>query len=98
MIREKNDRSIIGKFARYSEVLNLNLFKVLLVVKKIQIIQIQSFIEDTVAGNPDLASSYLAGQTYEKRNIKVVVLKTPSSSKRIWMGKVNLLIYLKNIK
>lgn len=65
MKRSLGDRSIVGKFARYSE--------------------IQSYIADVVSENPDLASSYITGQTYENRNLNVLVLKTPTSKRSIWM-------------
>lgn len=64
-VKRSIDRSIVGKFARYSE--------------------IQSFLDDVVSGNPDLASTYIAGQTYEKRNLRVLVLKTPTASKSVWI-------------
>ena len=65
MVRNGDDRSIVGKYARYTE--------------------IQNFIDQTVLDNPSLASSYVAGQTYEKRNLKVIVLKTSTSKRNIWI-------------
>jgi carboxypeptidase A2 len=44
-----------------------------------------SFIDETVAQNPDIASSYVAGQTYQQRNLKVIVLKTSTSKRNIWI-------------
>lgn len=42
-----------------------------------------------VSENPDLMSSYSAGTTYEKREIKVLKIHEQSSTtkKTIWMGK-----------
>lgn len=42
-----------------------------------------SFIDDVVAANPTIASQYIAGQTYEKRNLKVIVLKTATSKRNV---------------
>jgi hypothetical protein len=47
--------------------------------------EIMNYIDDLAAENPDLVSSYVTGQTYEKRNIKVVVLKTKSSKRNVWI-------------
>jgi len=60
-----NSKSIIGSFARHSEV--------------------QSFIRDIIADNSDIASSYVAGKTHEQRDLTVLVLKTESSKKSIWI-------------
>jgi hypothetical protein len=49
-------------------------------------VKMMSFIDEVVAANPSIASSYIAGQTYEKRNLKVIVLKTSTSKKNIWIG------------
>jgi hypothetical protein len=38
-----------------------------------------------VIDHPDLASSYVAGKTEENRELKVLVVKTPSSSRAIWI-------------
>ena len=48
-----------------------------------------NFIETTVASNNDLASSYVAGQTVENRQLKVIKLRAPdvSTNKAIWIGK-----------
>jgi hypothetical protein len=35
-------------------------------------------LDGVVKANPSLASTYIAGQTYEKRNISVLVIKTPT--------------------
>ena len=47
--------------------------------------EIQNFIDDIVRSNQDIASSYIAGKTYEKRDLKVVVLKTDKSKRSIWL-------------
>ena len=46
-----------------------------------------SYLDSVVEENPNLASSYVADQTYEKRNLRVIVLKDGSPSKAIWLGK-----------
>jgi carboxypeptidase A2 len=65
MIREKSEKNIAGKYARYSEIVN--------------------FINDIVANNNDIASTYSAGKTYENRDLKVLVLKTSTSQKAVWL-------------
>jgi len=47
--------------------------------------EILNFIDELVDSNPDIASSYLAGRTYENRELRVLVLKTPSSSRLAWI-------------
>ena len=44
-----------------------------------------SYIDDIVYENPAFASSYIAGKTYENRNLKTVVLKTNTSTRGIFM-------------
>lgn len=44
-----------------------------------------SFIVSMVNDNPDIASTYTAGKTYENRDLKVLVLKTSSSQKSVWI-------------
>ena len=39
------------------------------------------------AANPDIVSSYSAGKSYESRDLKVLVIKTPTSKKSIWIGR-----------
>jgi len=46
---------------------------------------IQSYILGVVSTNPDIASTYVTGQTHEKRNLRVLVLATPTSKKSIWI-------------
>ena len=38
------------------------------------------------AANPDIVSSYSAGKSYESRDLKVLVIKTTTSKKSIWIG------------
>jgi len=40
--------------------------------------QIVEYINQVVTNNNDIASSYVTGKTYESRDLKVLVLKTPS--------------------
>lgn len=47
-----------------------------------------SYIDQVVNDNPTLASSYVAGSTYENRLLKTIVLKTPSSTRSIFIGKI----------
>ena len=44
-----------------------------------------SYIDDIVYENPAIASSYIAGKTYENRNLKTVVLKTNTSTRGIFI-------------
>ena len=44
-----------------------------------------SYIDDIVYENPAFASSYIAGKTFENRNIKTVVLKTNTSTRGIFI-------------
>ncbi len=48
-------------------------------------LKIQSHLEQVVASNNDIASSYVAGQTYENRNLTVLVLKTSESKRNVWI-------------
>jgi hypothetical protein len=48
--------------------------------------EIMSYIDQLVNDNPSIASSYVAGTTYEKRLLKTIVLKTSSSTRSIWIG------------
>lgn len=61
----KRSNSIVGTYARYSEIIN--------------------FMETVEANNADLVSHYSAGSTYEKRDLRVMVIKTASSKKDIWI-------------
>jgi len=47
--------------------------------------EIQSFIDNLVATNPNLVSSAIAGKSYEGRNLKVAIIKTASSQKKVWI-------------
>ena len=47
--------------------------------------KIINYIDEKVESNSDIASSYVAGQTYEKRDLKVIVLKTSTSKRNIWI-------------
>ncbi len=47
--------------------------------------EIVNYIDNVVAENPTIASSYVAGSTYENRQLKVIVLKTETSKKSIWL-------------
>ena len=40
-----------------------------------------------VNNNNDIASSYSIGKTYENRDLKVLLLKTSTSQKAVWLGK-----------
>ena len=50
--------------------------------------QIISFIDDIVNTNLDIAQSYIAGKTFENRQLKVIKIKAPntSTSKAVWIG------------
>jgi len=62
---KSRDSSIVGRFARYSEILG--------------------YIEEITENNKDLASYYSLGKTYEKREMRVLVLKTETSKRSIWL-------------
>jgi murein tripeptide amidase MpaA len=61
----KADNNIVGKFARYPEILN--------------------FIETTKNENKDLVSTLSIGKTYENRDLRVIVLKTNTSQRNVWI-------------
>ena len=44
-----------------------------------------NYIDETVASKSEIASSYIAGQSYEKRDLKVIVLKTSTSKRSVWI-------------
>jgi hypothetical protein len=54
MIRNKRNTGIVGKFARYTEIMD--------------------YIDQIVTENPTLASSKVAGQTYQNRLLKALIL------------------------
>jgi murein tripeptide amidase MpaA len=47
--------------------------------------EIRSFVYDTVQANPDIASVYVAGKSVESRELPVIVLKTATSQRAIWI-------------
>lgn len=47
--------------------------------------EIQSFIDNLAATYPSLVSSQIAGKTYENRNLKVAIIKTSTSSRKVWI-------------
>jgi hypothetical protein len=65
MIRNKRNTGIVGKFARYTEIMD--------------------YIDQVVTENPTLASSKVAGKTYQNRLLKALILKTSTSSKSIFI-------------
>ena len=44
-----------------------------------------SYMEMVVKTHPHLAKMYVVGKTYEERNLSVIVLRTSTSKKRIWI-------------
>ena len=54
MIRNKRNTVIVGKFARYTEIMD--------------------YIDQIVTENPTLASSKVAGKTYQNRLLKALIL------------------------
>ena len=54
--------------------------------------EVLSFIQNIVSSNNDLASSYSTGQTFENRDLRVLVLKTSTSQKSVWLGR-NIYIF-----
>ena len=51
----------------------------------IYIFKINNFILEAVRDYPNLASSYVAGKTYEGRDLRVLVLGTKTSQRKIWI-------------
>jgi len=47
--------------------------------------EINNFIDEVVANSPNIASSYIAGQSFENRNIKAIVFKSSTSSRGIFI-------------
>jgi len=47
--------------------------------------EINNYIMTQVSANPTIASSYVAGRTSGNRDMRVIVLKTASSRRRIWI-------------
>ncbi|CAF0974500.1 unnamed protein product [Brachionus calyciflorus] len=66
MNRTRRDvRSIVGKFARYSE--------------------INSYIDEVVLEESEIAASYVAGATSENRIVKAIVFRTSTSNRGIFI-------------
>ena len=82
----KADFSIVGKFARYSEV-RLLLLAVKTYFKKLLIFYFKmlSFINSVALNYSNIVSSTVIGKTYEGRDIKVVVIKTSTSQRNVWI-------------
>lgn len=96
---KREAKDIVGKFARYSEVcLNPNKSWRIKFNNFINI-KIMNFIDDVVDANPSIASSYIAGKTFEGRNLKGLVLKTATSSRGIFIdcGFHAVDLFLKNV-
>ena len=45
-----------------------------------------NYILSIVDDNPSIASSYVAGRTIENRDMRVLVLKTSTSKRAVWIG------------
>jgi len=83
-------RNIENKFARYPEVKRYFKKIICLLKSKLAVLsikKIRSFVYDTVQANPDIASVYVAGKSVESRELPVIVLKTATSQRAIWIGK-----------
>jgi hypothetical protein len=50
---------------------------------------------EVVEENQDIASSYVIGQTDGKRDLRVIVFKTATSKRALWIGKITLNLLLK---
>jgi hypothetical protein len=83
------DENFQSKIDEQYESMKKNLRQSSIVGRYARYTEINSFINQMVQNNPDLASSYVAGETYENREIKVIVLKTPSSDRLVWLGLFN---------
>lgn len=44
------------------------------------------YIEKIVKENPSIASNYTAGKTFQNRELRVLVLKTKTSKRAVWIG------------
>ena len=47
--------------------------------------QILSFLDTIAEENSNIASVYSAGKTFQNRDLKVIVIKSPTSSRSIWL-------------
>ncbi len=57
--------------------------------------KIIDFINDTVTLNPEITHSYVAGQTFEGRDLTVIVLNPIKTSTRsLWIGNKYLSLYI----
>ena len=45
-----------------------------------------SFIQSTASSNPGLISTVVIGKTYENRDLRVLVVKTNTAQRKIWIG------------
>lgn len=84
MLNRENKRNV-EKYLTYQEVKALFLSHFLHSTYLVWLFKIQQFLDDTVQQNPAIASSYVAGLSYEKRNLKVLVLKTAQSKSKVWL-------------
>jgi hypothetical protein len=48
--------------------------------------EIVDYIDTIVAENSDIASSYVAGYTYEQRALKVITIKGATNKRKVWIG------------
>lgn len=77
----------------------INKLEIFFNFKKNVLFKILSYIAKIVDENPNLASYYSVGRTYENRELRVLVLKTPTSQKAVWIGNIiNKCIILVKIK
>ena len=86
-----NRANVINKFIRYSEArLAAGAQRILKtrILKHFYFFKIKGFIEETVANNPSIASSYIAGKSIENRDLIGLVLKTATSTKPVWSGNI----------
>lgn len=84
--RRATEPSILFKYARYSEVNNCFHSLKNKILNEDIFYQINNYINTVVDENSDIASKYLAGLSVEKRQLQVLVLKSPTSSRAIWIG------------
>jgi hypothetical protein len=76
-IIDEQSKSMKASHAKASE-------KASIVGKYARYAEIQSYINQVVAENPEF-SSYVAGKTYENRDLKVLVLKSATSQRKVWI-------------
>jgi murein tripeptide amidase MpaA len=79
--------SIIGRYVRIADVWNVDFNYLLLktLFDRNFNFKIETFVTQTVAANPEIASKYVAGTSNEGKNLTVIVLKSKTSKRSVWI-------------